>query len=170
MFFDDRPKIKLTKTKLDIFLEYLAFGLLVVSTIYAIYHYGNLPEKIPMHFNHKGEVNRYDNKDSIWVINLIGFAVVYFMYYLTKFPHTFNYPQKITPENAEKFYSDAVKMMRYTNAAMGLLFALITFEIVQIALNNSLAMLPVVTGVIITIVVAITVVPIIYLIKNFKKH
>lgn len=169
MFYENRPKIRLKKSNTEKAVEYMTFGLLMLSALYTIYHYDNLPDNVPIHFNHKGEVDRYDSKDSIWGLHIIGFVLIYLMYHLSKFPHIFNYPQKITEENAEKFYNDAVKMIRYTNICLALLFVLINYEIVQLALNDKLTSLPVITGLIIVIIVLITVAPFIYLVKYLKK-
>jgi len=169
MFYEDRPKLKLEKSTLDYIIEYSTFGLLACSLFYTIYYYGSLPDKVPMHFNASGEVNRYGSKASIWALYIIGIGTVMGMYYLNKFPHIFNYPKKITEDNAEKYYTDSTKMLRYLNLGVALLFAVIGFEIVNIALSSSKSFTSISGYIMIAIIVAMTLVPIVYLIKNLGK-
>ena len=105
MFYENRPKIKLEKSALDHAIEYTTFGLIIFSFVYTIIYYGNLPADIPMHFNHKGEVDSYGAKATIWILNFIALATVAGMHYLNRLPHIFNYPQKITEDNAKKHFS-----------------------------------------------------------------
>lgn len=137
MFNENRPKITLEKSTLDAFLDVFSFGILGIALFYTILNYSALPEQVPMHFNHSGKITRYGDKSSIWFLNIIGFATVYGLLYLNKFPHIFNYPQKITEENAKKFYSDATRMIRLLNVSIALLFAIISFEITQVSLNQT---------------------------------
>lgn len=170
MFYEDRPRLNLVKSQTDLFLEYLTWGLIFCSLIYTIIYYSRLPENIPMHFNYSGKVTRYGGKDSIWALNIIGYLVVYGGYYLNKFPHIFNYPQKITRENAEKFYSDATKMIRYLNLCIAFLFSIISFEIINIAMDSSKKINPAFNYIIIVIIIGMTVFPIVYIFKNLDTN
>ena len=169
MFDNNRPKLKLEKTTLDYIIEYSTFGLLACSLVYTIYYYGSLPEKIPMHFNASGEVNSYGSKNSIWALYGIAITTVIGMYFLNKSPHIFNYPQKITKDNAQKSYTDATKMLRYLNFGIALLFSTIGYEIVSIALNSSNSFTTYSNYIIIVIIATMTLFPIFYVIKNLGK-
>ncbi len=169
MFDENRPRIRLEKSALDIFLDVLSFGIPALALFYTILNYGALPEQIPMHFNHSGNVARYDSKDHIWLIHIIGIASVYGIFYLNKFPHIFNYPQKITENNAAKFYSDATRLLRLLNVSIALLFGIIAFEIIQVALHNTKTISPIANYIIISIIILMTIGPLIYIILNLKK-
>lgn len=170
MFFDDRPKLKLEKSQIDLYLEYLTIGLMISSIVYAVIYYGSLPEKIPMHFNLSGKVTRYGGKESIWALNIIGLLTIYGGFYLNRFPHIFNYPQKITPENAKKFYTDATRMIRYLNLCLAILFSVINFEIINIALDSSKKFTTIANYIILFLVIGMTVFPLIYVFKNLGKR
>ncbi|TYB79683.1 DUF1648 domain-containing protein [Bizionia myxarmorum] len=169
MFYQDRPKITLDKSTFDNFLDVFAFGLLIVTIIYTVLNYSALPDQIPMHFNYSGDITRFDDKDMIWLFPILGIATVSGIFYLNKFPHVFNYPQKITPENAKEFYSDATRMLRFINVSISLLFSIILFEIVQVSLNNAKIISQAANYIIMSIVILMTIGPLIYAFLNLKK-
>lgn len=132
-----RPKIKLPFDALDKFLLaisiFSALGLVLLPAFY----YDVLPDKIPMHFNGKGEVNRYGNKSEIWMLPVIGICLLALLWGISKVPHTFNYTVKITPENAAKQYGWSVKLMRVLAAIIGLGLVFIVWEIIKSALGQN---------------------------------
>src|SRR5690625_2930119 len=50
---------------------------------------------------------------------------------LNKFPHTFNYLQEITIENAFKQYRNATRMMRVLKLIIVLIFGLISYQVIK---------------------------------------
>ncbi len=58
------------------------------------------------------------------------------MFCLNKYPHIFNYTQKVTKENAERLYKTATKMIRILNVLIVYTFVYITYSIIQTALGN----------------------------------
>ncbi|MGY0392123.1 DUF1648 domain-containing protein [Bizionia sp. KMM 8389] len=169
MFYEDRPKITFKKTPSNVILEVLTYVILLTSFIYTIINYGNLPEQIPMHFNHSGKITRYGAKNSIWVLNIIGFAVAYGISYLNKFPHIFNYPVKITLENAHKYYREAIKMLQFVNIGIALLFAIISFEIIQVSLNETAYISKTSNYLLMSIIAILTFAPLIYVALTIKQ-
>lgn len=136
MFDENRPKITLTKTNTQRFIEIAIFVCVAFCFLYPALYYSSLPDQVPMHFNYKGEVDRYGSKDSVWGLAIIGALTAFGLYKLSQHPHIFNYPVKITKDNAEKFYKDSVKMLSYVNLLIAILFATICYQVVNIALNN----------------------------------
>ena len=169
MFDENRPKINLEKSDLDRYIEYITIGLIAFCIGYTLFHYGKLPERIPMHFSYSGKVNSYGAKDSIWALNFIAAITVFGIFYLNKFPHVFNYPKKITPENARKYYTDATRMMRFINLGIAIIFAVICYQIINIALDASKNLGILANYIVILIVIYITFFPLIYLFKHLKK-
>ena len=132
-----RPKINLPNEPIDHVLDIIGF--LGVASIIGIagYYYGELPEEIPTHFNAKGEPDAWGSKSSIWILPIIGGVLFLVLFFLNKMPHLFNYPTKITKDNAVVQYRKATRMMRYVNTATVLLFLYITWRSIQTALGNS---------------------------------
>ena len=132
-----RPKIELPFDNLDKFLLGIsllsALGLILLPAIY----YDALPDKIPMHFNGKGEVDRYGSKSELWMLPVIGSCLLALLWGISRVPHTFNYAVKITPENAAKQYGWSVKLMRVLAAIIGFGLVFIVWEIIKTALGHN---------------------------------
>ena len=131
------PKIDLPKEPIDNYLDIA--GWISVALLFGVtfYYYGDLPEQIPRHFNIKGEPDAWGHKDSIWTFPILGISLFLIMFFLNKFPHLFNFPEKITPENAEKNYRKVTRVMRWVNLGTVLLFLFITFQTIQTALGHA---------------------------------
>ncbi len=117
-------------------IEVIGFiGLLLLIGIPIIY-YGKLPENIPTHFDLNGQADGFGSRGMIWILPAIGVLTYIGLFFLNKYPHVFNYPQKVTPENAERLYRIATKMTRILNTLIVCFSAYITYSIIQTALGN----------------------------------
>ncbi|WP_432662123.1 SdpI family protein [Wukongibacter baidiensis] len=58
--------------------------LMIISILGTIFVYSSLPERIPGHFNFKGEVDRYDDKISVFFTALLPLAIYLLMLFLPK--------------------------------------------------------------------------------------
>jgi uncharacterized membrane protein len=56
--------------------------LILISIIATIFIYTSLPEKIPTHWNIKGEIDAYGSKSFIWFTALLPFAIYLLMIYI----------------------------------------------------------------------------------------
>ena len=71
-------------TTIDYLIIGSAMALILFSWIYAGIHYGNLPAEIPSHFNHKGEVDGYSEKNVLWGVSGLFTALTIGIFYLAK--------------------------------------------------------------------------------------
>lgn len=131
-----RPKINIELDPIDKAMEMIGIIGLLILIVLPIYFFDKLPDTIPIHYGAKGKPDGYGGKAMIWTLPLIGIVMYFGMRWLNKFPHTFNYPQKITEDNAIRLYTFATKMMRTLNVIITCVFALITYSTVQTALGN----------------------------------
>lgn len=171
MFDENRPKIKLQKDQTQKVLEIIVLICVIFCFVYPSIYYSTLPEQVPMHFNYKGEVNSYGGKDSLFVLAIIGALTSFALFKLNQYPHIFNYPIKITKENAEKQYKESVKMITYMNVLIAILFVITSYQIVNIALNNGNQFGIWSEYLIYTIVATLTFGPLIFvLLKVFRRN
>ena len=137
MFDQNRPKLILKKTSTQRYLEFATFLFLGIAVIYTVINYSVLPDQVPMHFNLSGEVDRYGDKNSVWALLAIGCAMSFGLFKLNKYPHLFNYPTTITEDNAKKQYTSAVNVMSWINFLMALVFSIIAYQVVSLAINGA---------------------------------
>lgn len=132
-----RPKLKPELTLGDKFIELTGWLALVFLWIITVFHYNSLPETIPTHFNAAGQTNAYGTKSTLFILPIIGTILFFGMSALSRFPHKFNYPVKITPENAIKQYTMATRLIRVLKLSTMILFTLIIWAMKQSALTGS---------------------------------
>lgn len=129
----DRPKIKPALTSADKALEYIGWVILSATWIYTLIQFTSLPETIPIHFNGAGEPDNFGNKESILALPAISTAIFIGFTHLNRFPHIFNYTEKITAENARFHYTQATKLMRYLKLAIVFIFSYMIYQTIQTA-------------------------------------
>ena len=130
---EERPILDLPKTQWESILDSLAFAGLFLGFVSLFFYYGGLPERIPIHYNGAGEVDGYGSKIILIVLLGIALAMALGMGYLTRFPHKFNYPTRITPENAREQYMNGRFLIRFLNTSIVWIFAYIIWRTIQIA-------------------------------------
>jgi uncharacterized membrane protein len=132
-----RPAITPEWQAIDTFLEAMAAAGVVAILALTIYHYGNLPEEIPIHFNLKGDPDGFGSKPAVWLMPGVSIFIYALLTVVNRFPHTFNFTVEITEANAEKQYAIATRMIRFLKAIILAGFTYIHWEIISTALGKS---------------------------------
>ncbi len=128
----NRPLVKPEMTPIDWLLEGLALLGLMFLAGYVIYQFPGLPDIIPSHFNGAGQPDDYSQKSSILALPAIGTFLYFMLTLIALIPHQFNYTITITPANALKQYTIAIRLVRYLKAAIIWLFFYISFATVRV--------------------------------------
>lgn len=136
----ERPIIKLEWTAWDKILEGLGFLALVLLLVIPIYYYPELPDRIPKHYDAAGQVTSYGGKGMLWMTPIMGLITYAGLFFLNKVPHIFNYPIEITPENAERQYRMATRMIRTLNVIIVCTFLFTSYGTIQNALGNQVGL------------------------------
>lgn len=133
----NRPKIKIGLTLFDLIIEIAGLATVLGMWIMVLFAYSKLPEIIPTHFDAAGVANDFGKKSSIFLLPAIAIVLFACMTVLSMFPHTFNYPVKITENNAFLQYRNVVRMIRCLKLAVVLLFEFIVIQTIRIANGKS---------------------------------
>jgi len=126
----NRPRLKIEAENTDRLLEALGTFVIAYVWILTFMYYQDLPDTIPVHFNIKGEPDGFGGRETLLFLPGISTIIYIMLTVLNKFPHTFNYPVKITEENAPRQYRYATRMVRYMKFAMSVIFATIVIYII----------------------------------------
>jgi uncharacterized membrane protein len=132
----NRPVIDIPQTTTDRLLDAFSLALLIILIVQPITYYSALPDTIPTHFNASGAADSWGSKKSIWLLPGLGLAIYVMLFFLGRKPHQFNYLTKITEENAAFQYRNALYMVRVVRVLVLLLFCLLVWNQIQIALGN----------------------------------
>ena len=79
--------------------DWLCGTLLVGITIWVLYRYGALPDRIPTHYGPDGVIDGYGPKSMIWLLIAGAWIGVGIMTAVEQFPRLWNLPFKVTKEN-----------------------------------------------------------------------
>lgn len=121
----ERPVLKIPKTKFEKSLEMITFSFVGLMLFLSIYVWGDLPDKIPTHFNFFGKPDRWGGKESILIMPIVGFFVVKLTFLLSKAPHMLNYPVKVTEENAPRLYLESRRVFVFVNFQIALMLTVL---------------------------------------------
>lgn len=129
-----RPKIPVKSTPTDYIIEIIGALGIMFLIILPIYFYNDLPQQIPKHFSAAGQVDSYGNRGVIWLLPVVGLILYVGMTIFNKFPFAFNYPVKVTSENAKRLYTLGTRTIRLLKAIMVLSFSFLNYRTIKIAL------------------------------------
>lgn len=132
-----RPRLKLKPERIDRFLELIGFAALFLLIVLPVLYFDQLPDEIPRHFDASGTPDAYSGKAIVWILPLIGTLMFAGMFWLSKRPHIYNYPQKVTEENAENIYRAGSRMVQAMNTLITCAFAYITYSTIRISLGST---------------------------------
>jgi uncharacterized membrane protein len=130
-----RPVLKLQLTTTDYTLEAIAILGIISLCLLAVVSYSSLSDSIPTHFNIKGQADDWGSKASIFLLPGIGLLLFTGITILNKFPHIFNYPVKVTEENALQLYTKSVRIIRILKVLVVMLFLFIEWQACKSAEN-----------------------------------
>jgi uncharacterized membrane protein len=131
-----RPKIKLPLTSHDQVIEFIGIAFLLFLFFLPLRYYSEIPAKIPTHFNAAGAPDGFGSKTTLWLLPATGLLLWLLLTVINRYPHIFNFPVKITPENAETQYRIATRMIRILKCVLLIMFSFISYRTIQTALGN----------------------------------
>lgn len=131
------PKIDIPFNQYDKIMEAVAFLALLFCLLIPLYYWSALPEQMPTHFNSSGQPDAYGSKGSVWMLPAISLFVYLLMTFVGKEPSNFNFPGKITQENAASRYRDALYMIRFLKVGCLCLFAYMIYMGIQVGLKQA---------------------------------
>lgn len=162
---EERRILKIELSFLDKFWEILGWLILILFWIMTALNYSNFPNSIPTHFDFAGTPDGFGEKSTIFVLAVLSSVLFIGMTILNRFPHIFNYPTKITSENAERQYTIATRLIRYLKLIVVFTFSTIGL-MTLLTTNNKLSGL----GIwFLPLFIGIVIIPMIYaIVKLFR--
>ncbi len=91
-----------------------------------------LPDTIPTHFDIYGQPNAYGSKAALLIYPGLALGITLLFQGLCRFPWVFNYPVRITEENAPRQYQRGRLLLRWANALVWL-FGVIEWRAIEVA-------------------------------------
>ncbi|ADU32235.1 DUF1648 domain-containing protein [Evansella cellulosilytica] len=133
-----RPKIpleKLEKSTFERVISFLSMLIFLGSLAFLALVWGDIPDRVPAHFNFSGEVTRHGSQWELLILPIIGLVIYLSMHLLEKYPHMHNYPIEITESNAEEAYKISRSMLGMLKNTILVIFSFIMINASVIALG-----------------------------------
>ncbi len=102
-----------------------AIILLLMLTCVAL-QWGDLPEKIPTHYNFSGQADAWGPKSALLYLPAGAFLLWCVLTVVSFFPSLWNYPVKVTPANAQFLYLCSLNLLLTLKLELLILFSCIT--------------------------------------------
>lgn len=124
-----RPHIRPPRTRAETGFAALAvFGLVALLVVTAFW-WARLPAIIPTHFGVDGRPNAYGSRASFLLLPGILVALLILFAVLSRFPWLYNYPVRITQENATRQYVRGRVFVAALAAVLAWFFTFLQWEI-----------------------------------------
>lgn len=130
-----RPRLHIPKTKSEQMWDLVGYLFFIGSVLLLVVVWSHLPDQVPAHFNFKGEVDRYGSKYELIILPVIGLFTMLLLLTFEKHPEMHNYPKRFNESNAAQFYLHSRKMLNQLKNITLILFAILPFESVSMALG-----------------------------------
>lgn len=114
-------EMKIKPTAADIIMEALSLLLLAGTSAGLFFYWPSIPDKVPMHYNFAGEIDRWGGKGEIIFLLMIAWGIYLLITVTERFPRIWNTGVKVTPENRERVY----RTLKYMIKTMKLIIAVI---------------------------------------------
>ena len=92
------------RSPLESVLTLLAAAILIASFTVVGWYWPRLPASVPVHFNAAGKIDGYGSKLSLLAFPAIFTVMFVVLSALERVPRIYNYPWRLTPENAARQY------------------------------------------------------------------
>ena len=120
--------MEIKHNKLDIIAEIFCMILLIVTTLYTIYMYIQLPEKIPIHYNAAGVIDRYGNKLEIFILLIVTWVMYIGLSLVTRVPQFWNTGVSVPAENKDRVYRILKNMLKIIKMEIIVIFCYLIYN------------------------------------------
>lgn len=134
---NQRPVRSLGLSPADLAVEFAGAIAIVLAVLPIVQFWAVLPDRIPIHFGFSGQPDSWGDRVTIWILPAVAAIIFVVLTAVSRYPHTFNYPVRITEENARRQYLLARSLLVWLKAEVCWLFAFVVRQQILVALGNA---------------------------------
>ncbi|HZK48649.1 MAG TPA: DUF1648 domain-containing protein [Thermoleophilia bacterium] len=132
-----RPRVPTERGGMWKVIEALALTGTIATVVIAGAAWTSLPARIPTHFGGDGTPDGWGGRWALLVMPVVGVVMYAGLTILERYPHIYNYPVRITEENAGRQYRLAVDLITLLKLEMVWMFATLTWGTVRVARGDA---------------------------------
>ncbi|MCO0599105.1 DUF1648 domain-containing protein [Peribacillus butanolivorans] len=136
----NHPVLKLPKTVYEKLIDIFSLIIIVLNLIYLINEWSTLPDQVPIHFNAKGEADGWGGRAVIWFLPIVSIFLWSILTTLERVPYIFNFPVKVTEQNAERLYKNAQVMSVILKAEIIVFLFYTSWKSVQVSVGREVGL------------------------------
>ncbi|MDF2904849.1 MAG: hypothetical protein K0R34_170 [Herbinix sp.] len=126
----NQNKEKVPRTVFHKGIELATIAVLIIMVTYPIAIWNTLPDKLPMHYNVAGEIDRWGSRAELFTLPVIGLFMYGLLSLVSSFPSTWNIPVTITRENRTRVYQCTKSMLLLMKLEVIILFAYLEYQVI----------------------------------------
>lgn len=142
---ETRPRIRPELRMLDHVFRMLALagaGGLAATLVALLIAPNFLPGRVPLHFGLNGQPDRWGSVRELMLVPVVALALYALLTFVARIPHHYNYPVAITPQNAERQYALARRLIFALRAILVWLFLALFWLARQVAVGEASGLSP----------------------------
>lgn len=132
-----RPVLNLPASPAETVLGLIAAAGVVFAIVTLVVHWAALPERVPTHFGPSGRPDAWGSKTSLLLLAAFSIVLYAGLTVLARYPHKYNYPVRITEENAPRQYLLARAFIGWLKVEVVWLLGYIERKTIQVALGEA---------------------------------
>ena len=122
--------MKIKNSPADIIMEALGLVMLIGTPLYLVIRWPSIPNKLPMHYNFAGEIDRWGGKGEVLFLVVMVWILYLMISLVEHFPSVWNTGVQVTQENRMRVYRTLKYMVKTLKLAMTLVFTFLIFNTV----------------------------------------
>ena len=122
--------MKIKNSLADIIMEVLGLVMLIGTPLYLVIRWPSIPDKLPMHYNFAGEIDRWGGKGEVLFLVVMVWILYLMISLVEHFPSVWNTGVQVTLENRMRVYRTLKYMVKTLKLAMTLVFTFLIFNTV----------------------------------------
>ncbi|MPQ45302.1 DUF1648 domain-containing protein [Clostridium tarantellae] len=134
--------MKIKREKFDIILNVLCLIILISISLFLIVIWSKIPDKVPMHHDFAGNIDRWGSKLEIIILPISAWIMYIFFAIIEKFPQVWNTGVKVTEENKERVYAIILHLISTIKFILVCVFMYFTVQ-TALAFELSVLFLPI---------------------------
>ncbi|HEY2406752.1 MAG TPA: DUF1648 domain-containing protein [Polyangiaceae bacterium] len=123
-------------------LSVVGLGVLASWLTVLAWTWNTIPSRVPMHFGVSGRADAWGDRATSLLLPAVGTVLYAVMSVLERFPHTYNYPVRVTEQNAATLYRLGRWLVLSTKLFLVCTFAFISYTSVCVARGEALGLSP----------------------------
>ena len=122
--------MKIKNSPADIIMEILGLIMLIGTPLYLLIRWSSIPDKLPMHYNFAGEIDRWGGKGEILFLVVMVWILYLMISLVEHFPSIWNTGVQVTSENRARVYRTLKYIVKTLKLVMTLIFTFLIFNTV----------------------------------------